>query len=82
MESVTVHLDDGTYDRVLEESRKADTPQAGPLTIATKKKALTSGRTGVVLSFETMIEGKKHPVQAVITKKLLVNAVRAIEAAE
>jgi len=86
MNQLNLKLDDGTgeaFDQLLDKSREAKAYQVGDqIHIATKDYATENRNTLVIISFNTLLNGKEVPVQAVTTEALFLAAATGITAAK
>lgn len=82
MEVITLKLgQDAEYDRLVGLGRPEApaVPQATSVTIATKDRAMASGRAGAVLAFEVQTpDGRRFTAQATISVRNLLMALAGI----
>lgn len=85
METATVLLDhnDGKhFDERLKKIREAGVREVTGTTQFIQKKGATSGgRSGVLITFDVVIDGKRYPVQAAMTANNFLMAASAIKGA-
>ena len=86
MEQAVVLLDhagDGKrFDERLAESREANAPEINKsVQIIQKKGATTGGRSAVMITFDVAIDGKRVPVQTVMTAHSFLMAASAVKGA-
>lgn len=75
MERLSIKFDRADlFDQYLEETRKQQRPECGDLEIITKVGALKGGKSGAMITFTVLIDGKRKRVQAVTTMNLLASA--------
>ena len=64
----------GKFDELLERNRAAGAQQASEITIATKERGTTGGKSVAIITFDVMLEGRRVPVQATTTVNCLATA--------
>lgn len=82
MEMIKVELNDRAFDEAVHGKPEGvqTVPECGDLAIYVKKRALTSGKAGAVISFTVQLpNGKKQPVQAVTTVTNLIAALATLK---